>query len=131
MPDYTCVKMAGVLVNLVKKKGAKSIIWEYFGLEADEHNIPKQGLDDQPICRKCNKRVRVKHRNTTNLLAHLRDNHPEEFAEASKFVHRGEPSTSSRQPTLLETVQKSSMYDPKSVQARDLNHAVGYVLAKD
>ena len=110
-------------VKLVKKKGTKSIVWQYFGFEADEQNIPKQDLEDQPVC---NKRIRAKHGNLSNLLAHLRDNHPEEYAEASKFVHKGESSTASRQPTLLESVQRGSMYDPKSAQARDLNHAVGY-----
>ena len=106
-------------------------MWQYFGLEAGEHNIPKHDLEDQPVCRKCNKQIRAKHGNTSNLLAHLRDHHPEEYAEASKFVHKGEPSTASRQPTLLESVQRGSMYDPKSAQARDLNRAVGYFLAKD
>ena len=73
-------------LNLVAKKNAKSVVWQYFGLEADEKNIPKQELEDQPVCRKCYKRVRAKHGNTSNLLSHLRDNHPDEYAEASKFV---------------------------------------------
>ena len=73
------------MLNLV----TKSVVWQYFGLEADEKNIPKQELEDQPVCRKCYKRVRAKHGNTSNLLSHFRDNHPDEYAEASKFVHFG------------------------------------------
>jgi len=39
----------------LQKKNAKSVFWQYFGLEADEKNIPKQELEDQPVCRKCYK----------------------------------------------------------------------------
>ena len=31
----------------------------------------------------------MNHGNTSNLLSHLHDNHPDECAEASKFVHFG------------------------------------------
>ena len=44
-------------LNLVAKKNAKSVVRQYFGLDADEKNIPKQHLEDQPVCRKCYKRV--------------------------------------------------------------------------
>ena len=73
-------------LNLVTKRNAKSVVWQYFILEADEKNIPKQEVEDQPVCRKCYKRVRAKHGNTSNLLSHLCDNHPDEYAEAYKFV---------------------------------------------
>ena len=66
-------------LNLVVNKNVKSVVWQYFGLEADEKSIPKQELEDQPVCRKCYKRVRVKHGNTSNLLSHLHDNHPDEY----------------------------------------------------
>ena len=76
-------------LNLVAKKNAKSVVWQYFDLETDEKNILKQELEDQPVCRKYYKQVWVNHGNTSNLLSHLRDNHPNECAEASKFVHFG------------------------------------------
>ena len=77
-------------LNLVAKKNAKSVVWQYFILEADEKNISKQEVEDQPVCRNCYKQVRVMHDNTSNLLSHLRDNHPNEYTEASyKFVHFG------------------------------------------
>ena len=31
----------------------------------------------------------MKHGNTLNLSSHLRDNHPDEYAEASKFIRFG------------------------------------------
>ena len=40
-------------LNSVAKKNSKSVVWQYFGLEADEKNIPKQEVEDQPVCRKC------------------------------------------------------------------------------
>ena len=36
-----------------------------------------------------------------------------------------------KQPTLQSVVEHGMHYDPKSVQAQQLNHAVGYFLAKD
>ena len=88
---------------------------------------PKQELEGQPVCRNCYKRVWAKRGNTLNLLSHLHDNPPppKECTETSKFVLKCES------PTLLETVQKGNMYGAKSPQARELNRAVGYFLAKD
>ena len=96
-------------LNLVTKKNAKSVVWQYFGLEADKKNIQNQKLEDQPVCRKCYKWVRAKHGNTSNLLSHLHANHPNKYTEASKLIQKGE---SSRLP-------------------RELNRAVDYFLAKD
>ena len=44
-------------LNLVAKKNAKSVVWQYFDLETDEKNILKQELEDQPVCRKYYKQV--------------------------------------------------------------------------
>ena len=35
------------------------------------------------------------------------------------------------QPTLETVVERSTYYDPKGAQAKELNHAVAYFLAKD
>ena len=42
-----------VYANSYKRGYQVSVIWQYFGLEADEKNIPKQELEDQPVCTKC------------------------------------------------------------------------------
>ena len=39
------------LVVLVKKPNATSIMWNYFGLEANKGGTPKP--DKNPICRSC------------------------------------------------------------------------------
>ena len=44
-----------------------------------------------------------------NLLLHLHEHNSKGYVQAAKLVHKGEPSTSLRQPTLLETVQKGCM----------------------
>ena len=36
-----------------------------------------------------------------------------------------------KQPTLQSAIEHGMHYDPKSVQAQQLNHAIAYFLAKD
>ena len=103
-------------------------MWLYLGLEADERNIQKQELKDEHVCRTCYKRICEKMAILQILLSHLHDNHPEEYIEAFKFAQKSE---SSIQLSLLDTIQKGSMYSAKSPRARELNRALGYVLAKD
>ena len=42
-------------VVLVKKPNATSIVWNYFGLEANEQGTPKRDKDQTPVCRSCKK----------------------------------------------------------------------------
>ena len=37
-------------VVLVKKPNATSIVWNYFGLEANEQRTPKRDKDQTPVC---------------------------------------------------------------------------------
>ena len=74
--------------------------------------------------------------NTTNLSAHLRERHPREYKEANQGLqgnkNRNEASRSQGvQPTLETVVERSTYYNPKGSQAKELNHAVAYFLAKD
>ena len=123
--------------RVAKKKNTKSSAWQHFSLLATEDGKVDEKEQDRPICRTCGKRVFAKASNTTNLFQHLREHHPLIFAEAApkKLPKRGEssqPSTSnSSQTTLNELVAKSAMYSPSSPQAKELNRAVTYHLAKD
>ena len=55
---YSVLKMAEDLrdqddestVIIVKKPNATSIVWNYFGLEANEGGTPKGDKDQKPIC---------------------------------------------------------------------------------
>ena len=60
-------------------KRTKTKFWAYFG-----HYKNAQGQlveDGSPICRSCKRKVVAKGGNTSNLLSHLRDHHPELLSE--------------------------------------------------
>ena len=123
----TCNAMAGETCLLVKKPNCKSVVWTYFGLEADDMGIPLRDKEDSPICKTCKKAVLAKGGNTSNLLTHLHDHHPDLYSEVTSSNSRA----AKRQPTLQEVVDKSKGYDPKSSRAQELNRAVAYCIAKD
>lgn len=119
--------------NLVKKKNTKSAAWDFFGIRADEHGVAIPSEEHRPVCKICRKSVQCKSGNTTNLFTHLRDQHPKEYKEASQRNCNANkaPRSQSKQPTLETVVKRSTHYDPKCSQAKELNHAVAYFLAKD
>ena len=115
---------------LVKKANSKSIVWNYFGLKANEHGIALPEEEERPICRTCKKAVPAKGGNTSNLLTHLRDHHPDLYAEAIPHCSHTTKATK-HQPTLHEVIDKTKKYAPKSSRAQLLNKAVAYYIAKD
>ena len=70
----------GILV--VKKRNTTSVVWDYFRLKAHSDGGLVSSEAHLPVCRSCRKSVPAKGCNTTNLLAHLRDRHPDLHAEA-------------------------------------------------
>ena len=120
---------------VAKKKNTKSSVWQHFSLLATEEGKVIEKEQDRPICRSCGKRVQAKANNTTNLFQHLREHHPMTYAEvAPKKLRpkRGESSQqTTSQTTLNELVAKSAMYSPNSAQAKELNRAVNYHIARD
>ena len=95
--------------RLIKKPNSKSVVWNYFGLKANEYGIilPEE---ERPICRTCKKAVPAKGGNTSNLLTHLRDHHPDPHAEAVPHCSH----TSTKAPTLYDVIDKTRKYDSKS-----------------
>ena len=71
------------ICELVSKKKATSLVWNYFGFEADEDgkliNIEKAICCIESGCRE--KPVLAKGKNTSNLLTHLRSYHPKHYTE--------------------------------------------------
>ena len=59
--------------TLVAKPRSTSIIWKYFGFEADERGKPRK--THRPICRLCQTEISAKDGNTTNLYSHLETYH--------------------------------------------------------
>ena len=118
---------------VVKKKNTKSIVWERFALSATEDGKVLENEQDRPICRLCGRGVQAKGSNTTNLYQHLREHHPLIYAETAPKLasKKGESSNSTSQMTLVDTIAKSAKYGSHSTQAKELNRAVTYYIAKD
>ena len=124
-------------MDLVAKPGAKSALWDYFGLE--------KGRDGQPIdngnviCRTCYRRVLAKNGNTSNLLAHLKANHGKVYSEATEAMNSKpsrQPSIRSKgiavgQSTLKESLERGQKYERKGKKWKELTDAVTYYIAKD
>ena len=119
--------------NLTRKKHAKSVVWDYFGIHVGEDGLPVPGEEKKPVCRSCGKVVLAKGGNTTNLLTHLRDHHPQLRVEATQALSKNlaVAEAGKCQASLVEVVEKSRRYDLKSPRAQELNRAVMYYLAKD
>ena len=64
-------------MELVDKPGCKSAVWKYFGLKCDEEKRPV--IDGHAFCRQCKNKVAARNGNTSNLIAHLRNNRPTIF----------------------------------------------------
>ena len=86
--------MSATRPELVKKSGTKSVLWDFFGLEQGRDG---ELIDDgSVICRSCRRRVIARSGNTSNLLAHLKANHPKIYSEAKESMstkERPRPST--------------------------------------
>ena len=60
-------------------KRTKSEVWAYFGFFK---NAERQLMEDNyPVCRTCKKKVAAKGSKTKNLLAHLREHHPQLYSK--------------------------------------------------
>ena len=90
---------------------------------------------DRRICQTCGKGVLTKGSNTVNLFQHLREHHPQAYADlallASKIKCSSASEATSKQPMLLESIVHSVKYLPDCPQAKELNRAVTYYIAKD
>lgn len=82
-------------MDLVSKPRAKSLVWMYFGLKADDKGQPLH--NGQVVCRLCRKIVLAKGGNTTNLRSHLKRRHRAKFSSAASEIpgdFMSEPATS-------------------------------------
>ena len=120
-------------ISVVKKRNTTSVVWDYFGLRANPDGSVVRGEANYPVCRSCGKSIPAKGGNTTNLLTHLRDRHHDLYAEASPKVAKksataASSANESRQPTLLQSIERSAKYGAHSSIAQELNRAVTYFL---
>ena len=116
--------------HIMQKPNTTSSIWKYFGVKADGDDVPIPYEMDKPVCKLCNKSISAKRSNTTNLHAHLKDNHPDAYAEVQREKTAGKSSSLS-QATLAEVFYKNTWYDPKSTCAQEITRSITVFLAKD
>ena len=117
------------------------MVWDYFGLKTNDNGSIIVSEEQRPVCRTCYKSISVKGGNTTNLMAHLKEHHPELYVEALESQKSKEGSsakkitkpaeTGTKQPTIVDLVEASKKFSSGSPQALELNHAVAYFIAKD
>ena len=120
-------------ISVVKKRNTTSVVWNYFGLRANPDGSVVRGEANYPVCRSCGKSVPAKGGNTTNLLTQLMDRYPDLYAKASPKVAKKSATAASsanenRQPTLLQSIKRSTKYGTHSSIAQELNRAVTYFL---
>lgn len=128
---FTFSKMADCMnICIVQKPNTTSSIWNYFGVRADDNDVPLPNELERPICKLCKKAVSAKRSNTTNLHTHLKDNHPDAYATVQREKTSGNTS-SLTQPTLVEVFEKNARYDPKSSRAKEISRSIAVFLAKD
>ncbi|XP_068122242.1 E3 SUMO-protein ligase ZBED1-like [Hyperolius riggenbachi] len=119
-----------ILLHPPNKK-VKSAAWEHFGYPKNDRGFVME--DGFPVCRNCGRKVAAKGGNTSNMFAHLREHHPSvsHSLQHSKDEAKKTEYSSTVQPTVMQSFIKGTKLDPKSKQAKDLNRAVAYFIAKD
>ncbi len=122
------LNVAGATV--VKKRNTKSCVWNEFGIRVDDKGKVIECEKHSPLCLMCGKSVQAKGNNTTNLWQHLQEHHPYAGISSRKIPKKGECSSNS-QPTLEVTIARKAKYPAKCCQAKEINKAVTYFIAKD
>lgn len=111
------------------KPRGTSKVWEYFGLLVDENR--KETNVDLPVCRLCFVQVSARWGNTSNLFAHLRKNHPEEYLQVKPTPKLTSKSSSSGQQTIENCLGNVQPISTSSQEHRKITAAVTRFLAKD
>ena len=86
--------------ELVPRPGATSELWNYFSLKVDVNRKP---IDDGRVfCRICRRGVMAGNGNTSNLQAHLKNNHRAAHSQLKqpKQLLTSNTARSSNQPTI-------------------------------
>ncbi len=113
--------------ELVSKPGTKSEVWQYFGLAKGPDG--KAVNDGAVYCKLCAKKVTAKSGNTSNLKAHLKNNHKTihcQLQKPSATVAKEKSST----PTLV-TLKNVLPYGHQTQKYKELNEAVAHFICKD
>ena len=102
-------------------------------LQKDADGIPMD--DGGAICSTCRGDVKAKYGNTSNLLSHLKTNHPNLYQEAIKSgkTPRIKPTTSLpvSQSTIQETIEHTQKYKQKGKKWKELTDSITFCITKD
>ena len=121
-------------MELVDKPGCKSAVWKHFSLRCDEEKRPV--IYGYAFCRECKNKIATHNGNTSNLIVHLRNNHPNIYTvfakqKAAKAKQNQSTSATSQQKSITETLVSSQPYDQKSKKWMKLTNSITYCIAKD
>ncbi|XP_056022020.1 E3 SUMO-protein ligase ZBED1-like [Ostrea edulis] len=127
-------------VKLVIPTGAKSAVWDSFGLPVYEKNGVRTTDKSKVICKVCD--IQLKYNgNTTNMMKHLSRHHPSAMLSPTcggtkstnikKENDTDLPRASSSGQLLLTDLKKHTKYSSDSTRAKALNRKVGVFIAKD
>lgn len=117
--------------ELVPKPGTKSELWNYFGLKKDSNG---KAVDDGSVyCKICRRKVLAKSGNTSNLKAHLRNDHKTVHSQLQqrKRPPTVENPTVKNQQSIASSFVNSQPYSHQSKKYKDLNKAIAYFICKD
>ncbi len=120
---------SGSAEGLVSKRNTTSFVWQYFGFEPDSSGLPKD--ESKPSCKICSKIVVSKGGNTSNLLSHIRSKHPEEFQKLKEENKIKEKKKTDENVTIVEALNKSTLYTRGSKRWQQITDSVTFCLAKD
>ena len=119
------------LPDLLPKKGTKFKAWRHFGLR---HEDGKLINIDKPVCKFCLSIVSAKDGNTTNLYAHLRNKHPDEYAATKIKTSQPRKRSNHRdpgQPTIQDSFLHGCKLPTNCKEHKQLTKSITYWLAKD
>lgn len=121
--------------ELVKKVGATSVIWEWFGFRVSD---TKQ---EDIICKVCRASVTARQGNTSNLFYHLRTKHVVEYEASQRRQRdiggkRAHPSeeigkTKAKQQSIAQAFSKGTPYDRKNKRWIDITRSITTHLCRD
>jgi len=119
---------------LVAKPKSTAPVWAYFGFRSDEDG--KIIDETHVVCKICQRGIMSKGGNTSNLMSHLKSNHPLAYSKLENSRKRKRESELSeavkplnKQPTIASAMQKGVHYEKNSTRWKSLTDSVSRYIA--
>ena len=113
--------------QLVRKRGATSVVWKWFGYE--EKDVDQKTT----LCKICRARVPSTDSNTSSLFYHLKKNHDKEYNESQRLQKIKKPAEKKKlqTQTVQESFAKGTPYPHDSKRWKDLTDGVAHHICVD